>query len=564
MDIAQILQEVNQNILSSGNAALKELSERSEQAKSVSEALLMRVIRDNADTEYGKSLGFGDIHSVEEFKSKVPLSTYDDYAPYIERMVKGERNLITSYPIVRYAVTSGSVDNPKNIPVSEETMGIYERFAGHVSSTVPFNHVTQTQQRPVHGGRILIAAVAHDDTVEDGTSRGAVSSAVYGKLKPLLDYISVVPSSVFFPPPGNINMKYLRLFFGLKEEGLAAMNAPFMTALVDLMHYLEVNWEMLVRDIAAGVVNPSISMPDALRKELQTSLEPDPARAESLRREFERGFDEAIVPRIWPHLEYVGAIGGGGFQAYTEKMRRYTGSIPFYLGTYAASESLMAVATEMERAEYMLLPESGFYEFIPADEDSPTETLNLDELEVGRDYEIVLTNLSGFYRYRIGDVLRVTGYAGQTPKVCFVYRKKQMVSIAGEKTNEASIAWTVGEFEKASGHAIADYSIYADIDATPGRYVLFMEADRHVDIERHAEYRSLIEGKLSVANPSFGSKVRDGVLGAMDIRFVQQETYYLYRDLMVLRGTSENQLKPVRVIDTPGKERFFFALVDAE
>ncbi|HBU13391.1 MAG TPA: hypothetical protein DEB31_11945, partial [Clostridiales bacterium] len=147
---------------------------------------------------------------------------------------------------------------------------------------------------------------------------------------------------------------------------------------------------------------------------------------------------------------------------------------------------------------------------------------------------------------------------------CFVYRKKQMVSIAGEKTNEASVAWAVGEFEKATGATIFDYSVYADTETLPGRYVLFMEPSTHLPKEKHEQYRAIIDEKLGIANPSLGSKVKDGTLAPSDVRFVQQETYYLYRDMMVLRGTSENQLKPVRVIDTPMKEKFFFALIDKE
>jgi hypothetical protein len=71
--------------------------------------LLMQILRDNQNTEYGKKYDFANIHSIEEFQEKVPYTTFDDYAPYIERMVKnGEKNLITAYPVIHYAETSGS------------------------------------------------------------------------------------------------------------------------------------------------------------------------------------------------------------------------------------------------------------------------------------------------------------------------------------------------------------------------------------------------------------------------------------------------------------------------
>ena len=89
-----------------------------------------------------------------------------------------------------------------------------------------------------------------------------------------------------------------------------------------------------------------------------------------------------------------------------------------------------------------------------------------------------------------------------------------------------------------------------------------MEPDRIMPKEKTAEYTRLIEEKLSLANPSFGGKVKNGVLGSTVLHFEQQETYALYRDMMIMRGISGNQLKPVRVIDTPVKKKFFSALIE--
>ena len=62
------------------------------------------------------------------------------------------------------------------------------------------------------------------------------------------------------------------------------------------------------------------------------------------------------------------------------------------------------------------------------------------------------------------------------------------------------------------------------------------------------------------ANPAYGQMVRDGVLGSMELVVLQQQTYQLYREMMIMKGVSSNQMKPVRVIDTPQKEKFFFNL----
>jgi hypothetical protein len=240
---------------------------------------------------------------------------------------------------------------------------------------------------------------------------------------------------------------------------------------------------------------------------------------------------------------------------------KYSGkSIPFNNLCYAASESFMAVARHMGDESYVLIPDGGFYEFIPARAEDDSKTLNIDELEVGEDYEIIITNLSGFYRYRIQDIVRVTGYYNETPMLRFVYRKNQLVSIAGEKTNEEALRWAVNEFSIHSGLSVSDYSVFADLSTSPGHYVILMEPGRIVPEDEVPHYRNIIESTLMHANPSYGEKVRSGVLNPLELVFVQQQTYLLYRDMMVMRGASPNQLKPVRVIDSPAKEKFFFGL----
>ena len=82
------------------------------------EKLLLRILEQNKDTEYGRKYGFADIHSIEEYQKKVPVSVYDDYAGYILRMSEdGEENLITSGKVVHYNKSSGTVGNPKRYTV---------------------------------------------------------------------------------------------------------------------------------------------------------------------------------------------------------------------------------------------------------------------------------------------------------------------------------------------------------------------------------------------------------------------------------------------------------------
>lgn len=543
-----------------GRKALRDIDNNSKRAISLSEELLMKLLDENKDTEYGKRYDFAHIGSIAEYKEKVPLSVYDDYEPYIKRMVEDdEKNLLTVRPPKHYALSSGSVGVPKHIPVSEEELDIYSKYGTGLCFGVIDEYYRNTTGRSVKPGfGVNLIELKFQDT-KHGVPKGAISGNIMKQVKDITKYILTSPWDII-NPQGDMDLKYLRARFALEREDVTFLVGAFMTALVDAVDYIRANWEMLCKDIYHGRIDSSIKIPDEQRKVFEQLLCPSPERARKLVKEFRRGFD-GILTRIWPDLQFVAGIGTGGFFTYSKKMRRYTGkNIPYNNLTYAASEGLFAAARHAGDTSYVLLPEGGFYEFIPANADDDSTTLTIDQLEEGEEYEIVVTNLSGFYRYRIKDVIRVTGFYNEAPMLQFIYRKSQMLSIQGEKTNEESVRWSIEQFMKDTKLVINDYSVYADTDSEPGHYVFLMEPDTKVPEEKIAGYRDVIEAKMMQANPSYGDKIRTGVLSPMELIFLQNETYQAYRDLMIRKGTSPNQLKPVRVIDTPIKKKFFFTL----
>ncbi len=561
------MESTNKTAADKGREALRVLKENCAHASEFSKNLLMKIIKDNENTEFGREHNFSEINSVEDYKKNIPFSTYDTYAEQILRMTKGEKNILTVYPIVHYATTSGSIGVPKNIPVSIHTLRLYGDYTSNVATALIDDYVKKNEGRQMKDGKRLLTATVTQSTVDDGTSRGSISGKMYEHVKDFMLTKVASPPQLLFPE-GKMNFKYLKSFYALKEPNITTIAAPFTTAVFDLLHFIELNWVTLCDEIEKGELSKEYDIPDDVRQKLQSELKPDPKRAEFLRNEFKKGFDTPFVPRIWPNMEYINAIGSGGFKIYTDKLRQYTGNIPMTFCNYAASEAMFAVVTEVESMDYTLIPQGGFYEFLPMDiaddpeEEIMTKTKNLNELEVGKEYEIIVTNLSGFYRYRIGDIVSIVGYEGESPKLCFYCRKNQMLSIAGEKTNEACVLNVIDNFSAKTGVNVRDYSVFADTEKTPGRYVLFIEPDKPQPKENHAKFRDITDDAMCAANPSYGAKVNDGILSPMSINFVEQETYALYRDVMLTKGVSENQIKPVRIIDTPFKEKFFFNFID--
>ena len=546
-----------------GRKSLAEMLRNCARANDLSRELLMKVVRDNKDTEYGKLQHFDRIRTIDDYKRLVPFSTYDNYAPYIERMVSnGEKNLITSYPIVQYAETSGSIGVPKKIPVSKQTMEIYTKYTiTRVTALADAWH----REHDHHGlpvGRGFNQLEIVDRTLPDGTPLGNISGSAAKSYKKLFPYYLTSPIPVLYPK-GYIPMMYLKVRYALADRDTMFMFSVFMTNLVDMMNYIKSNWEWLVEDIRTGTFNPDVKLDEETKAELMKVTKSLPERAAELEREFRKGFDDPIIPRIWPKMSFISTIGTGGFAAYTRAMRSFSGSVPIDFQVYGASESMMATCTHIEEPEFALLCDSCFFEFLPADAPADcTDTLNIDQLEVGKEYEIIITNLSGFYRYRIKDVIRVLGYEGESPKITFSYRKSQLLDLAGDKITESMMDEAIRRTGEELGVNIIDYCVYPNRDESPSHYEFLIEPDRPLDPspEKCAEYLRILEKHLGEVNPVYKECVDTNEIAHAVLYVQQMQTHALWRDVKVHKGTSLNQVKPVRVLDTPMKKNFFYKL----
>ena len=111
-----------------GKKYVAKIKEMTKAPMVVQEKFLMKIISDSKDTEFGKEHGFDQIHSIRDYQEKVPLTTFDDYASYIERMANdGERGLISANDPVYYNKSSGTLGTPKRIPYSEEGKKLFSQ-----------------------------------------------------------------------------------------------------------------------------------------------------------------------------------------------------------------------------------------------------------------------------------------------------------------------------------------------------------------------------------------------------------------------------------------------------
>ena len=540
--------EIMQKYLSDGIRELERMEQASLRGKTVCLETLMRIIRENENTAYGRKYHFRDIHSYEDYVRFVPLSDYGDYESYINRMVAfGEKNLITARDVVYYAHTSGSSGSPKMIPRTQEELDL-------LFSTI-FSRVFAMYGPEYRGINLMESRIGF---TPKGVMHGAISETL-NRPEDTADCY-VLPEEIVYPA-AEFDRRHIKLLFALREKHLGFLMATFSPAVYDLLVYLCQHWRELCEDIESGSIRPDVMVDRNLRKKLEARLPPDPARAQEIREIMTLHENGAFIPLLWPDLKVVATVGTATFAPYVARIRQALGpGIPVdHLG-YVSSEATVAAEIRPEEPAYLLLPYTGFYEFIPAD-GSDAHPLRMDQLEIGKEYELILTNLSGFYRYRIDDVIRVTGFHHECPMIVFSYRKNQLVNMYGEKMADSVIRHSVNALAEETGTDILEYSIYPDTEADPGRYVILLESDREIRPEHWSYYSEVLNRKLCEAHDSYRDKMTRKIMQPLLAKFVQPQTYALYRDLKTMEGASPNQIKPVHVITGEKLKRFFFGLL---
>lgn len=534
----------------------------SKRANKMQETCIKRLMRKNKTTEYGKLHNFDKVKSIEDYQKIVPLSVYADYDDYVWRMADGEKGLITNMYVRRFTESSGSTGKQKLVPLSYWAEWVCQCF----SFSAPVGCAVKwfaKKGRPLPPQKGLLTAETSCRRVKGGTI-SCLSSIPLLNVKPIVQFFTTSPKEVLFPEPNvDMDMHYMKLRFALANRNISYLGTIFITTLESMFFYMEENWEMLCDDIEKGIINDSVNVPEEIRAKYNKKLKPNPKRAEELRREFKKGFDESpIIPRIWPNVGWMYGMGTGSLSFYAKKLRRYIGDdIPMHYLGYTATEAFMAVPLEFNSYDYVILPQNGFYEFRPIDQEGYDNLLTIKDLEIGKEYEIILTNMSGFYRYRIEDVVKVTGYYNQSPKITFCYRLNQIANISGEKVSSLAFDEMVANLSEATGDLYIGYSIYADRSTSPGHYKLFLELAEDISDEKKATYNALFEEMLYKGNVSVEPLIKSGALGHPEVLFLKKGTYDDYREVLRSRGANLNQVKPIKVIDNDEKRDFFFSHV---
>ncbi len=393
--------------------------------------VLQELVTSAQYTEFGRKYDFTNLFNVKDFKAAVPVHEYDDLKPYIERIMKGEQDILWNTPIYWFAKSSGTTsEKSKFIPVSNESLedGHYKASKDVLCMYYQYrpDSALLTGKGLVIGGSHSINPVNHE--------------AHYGDL-----------SAVLF------------------------QNSPFWAHWLrtpDLSIALMDEWESKIEKIAEATIREEV-----------TSVSGVPTWTLVLFKRILEITGKKNISEVWPSLELY-MHGGVSFTPYREQFQKIIGKDINYLEMYNASEGFFAAQEQPGDDGMLLFTDHGiFYEFMPVSEygKKDPQTIGLQQVELGKNYAPVISTNGGLWRYLVGDTIQFTSLKPFKVKVSG--RLKHFINAFGEEVIVDNTDKAVTIACEKTGAIVNDYTaapVYFS-DAGNGAHEWLIEFDKAPD-----------------------------------------------------------------------------------
>lgn len=460
----------------------------------VQERIFNSLVDRAKDTEWGKKYGYADIRNLEDYQKRVPMSAYEDLFPYIDRLMKGEQNLLWPTKITCFSKSSGTTNaKSKFIPVSEEALEETHYKAGKDMYSIYVNRYPDS--RFSIGKSLGIGGSYQQNHLN--------RESIYGDVSALL-------------------MKNLPFWAEF-------MRAPSLEiALMD-------EWEAKLEKIANTTIGENISnlagVPTWTLVLLQRILEKT---------------GKSTIAEVWPELELF-IHGAVAFGPYRETFKNLIGNPDMrFLEVYNASEGFFGIQDTGTEDEMLLLLDYGvYYEFVPMEywgEENP-KAVGLDGVEVGKNYAMLISTNAGLWRYNIGDTVRFTSTSPYRIKI--TGRTKHFINAFGEEVviENAEDAITYACHKTAA--TVTNFSaapIYLE-QGKKGGHEWVIEFEKQPDSLKEFTYH--LDTKLQEINSDYEAKRwKDIALIAPVLHKAKEGTFY---EWMRQRGKLGGQHKVPRL-----------------
>lgn len=425
------------------------------------EALLRRLIRKGARTQWGEAHGFHSIKSAAGFATR-PLTAYPDLRPWIERMLRGDSDVLWPGHCRRFAQSSGTSDGKsKFVPITADALQ-GNHYAGAAYSLASYLHAYGESH--VFGGKNFILGGSYANEIADlprGVKVGDLSASLIDRINPLVNLVRIPSKNVALMADWNVKLpRLVEASMTADVRSISGVPSWFLTVL-------------------KGVISRA---------------------------------GATTIHDVWPNLE-VFFHGGIAFGPYREQYGRITDAARMrYWENYNASEGFFGVQHRPGHPEMELLMNTEtFYEFIPESEwhEPVPQAVPAWEVATGTIYELVVTSSNGLWRYRLGDTVKIVSTSPLT--ITIAGRTRHFINAFGEEVMVYNTDAALQRACQATGTEVANYTaapVYA-ADNSRGRHQWLIEFARQpADLDTFA---TMLDNALQAENSDYQAKRAGGI-----------------------------------------------------
>jgi hypothetical protein len=499
--------------------------------------LLFKIIKKNKKTLYGKEHGFSSIRTVEDFQNKVPVNNYESLRPYIKKMMRGERGILTKDKPIFFGITSGTTSKPKFIPVTKRS-----RTQKSKVMSVWLYRLLTDHPEALKGKAFVIMSPAVEGYAPSGVPYGSESGDAYKSMPSLVKNHYALPYEVFCIKDYEARY-YTMLRIGIEADvtNISTMNP--LTILV-LCQKIDKYAKDIINDIREGSLNKSLNIDLDIRATIEKTIKANPKRAEFLEKLLiEKG---TLLPKdFWKDLVLIACWTGGTVGLYIKELAKYfPEGIKMRDFGYVSTEARVSVPISDNGPSGVITSGSNFYEFIPEEdiESAKPRYLTVDKLKKGERYYIIFTTPAGLYRYNIDDIIRVVGFRKAAPVIEFIQKGKNVSSATGEKLYEAQVIDAIHKAKEATGVDVEFFCACLEWEIPPS-YSFLIEFTQEHDTHKKKHFLNHVEESLGKINIEYKAKRSSQRLGNPKLKILEKGSFERFRKARLAMLQHDSQFK---------------------
>lgn len=498
--------------------------------------VLRRILAANQDSSFGQKYRLSSVADAGEYRDRVPIHTYEDLRPYIEKQIDGTESGRLQSPTLCLQ-TSGTTGKPKYIPIYKETLKAYKRCQT-INSYTQFAAI-----KGLFSGKLLtIVSPKVEGYLENGIPYGSMSGVIATSLPKAFSSRIVLPEAVFEIQDYEDRYRLIAAL-AMSDPKITCLASANPSTFLRLSAVIQENSNELLRYLETGDIG-ALTLNNRDHARVIPVCRPDQGRAAHLKQLIEE-HGQLTFSHLWPNLRGVATWTSGNCALCIPALRQQLSSdIPITDMGYMASEFWGTINMDPINHAGCLTIQDNFYEFIELDswDNGGRDTCLVSELEEGKRYYIIVTTSDGLYRYFINDVIEVAGTYRNFPTIKFAQKGKGVTSLCGEKLYEGQVIQAVRETCKEQSFETDQFVMLADRQHFS--YVLYIESRAELD---NAAFGERLVDRLGSQNVEFESKLKSGRIRGVTVRPVKVGTFEALKKAAVLAGQREGQFKTVKL-----------------